>query len=263
MMSDGNTAKPKSILKKSPGPAPGPSINNNARQLAIHHANIFQTRKDLEATILESLEILSEYPTSTSSSAANPTSEDVAGFKKHVRLFQPSDYDDLVEERNVNDLCGYTLCPKPKPSSKGGKWTIRKGQIVDRHELEKWCSDDCKKRALYVKVQLSETAAWERIGMPHISIDLLGEDKSEVDRTAQKLSELQLEDQRRAAKDAAALAAERGEEEGDTSKMEKLKITLKEKETKAPDDNDAVFENEDYLRVEGHKTGEKTEKKRF
>ena len=31
-----------------------------------------------------------------------------------------------------------------------------------KHKVENWCSDDCAKKALYVKAQLSETPAWER-----------------------------------------------------------------------------------------------------
>ena len=227
----------------------------NQRNVAVQHARILQTRKDLEASILDSLIILSEYPAdrSSSCSAASPSVSDVAALKKHVRLFQPSDYDDMVEERNVNKLCGYALCPDPKPKSRGGKWTFNHGQIVDREELERYCSDGCKKRALYVKIQLSETAAWERAGIPDIQIDLLDDDLSEMEKTADQFGRLKLEDQRQAARDASELALERGEKDALSAKMKKLRIALKENEGTAPQDGEQAFDD-DHLRIEGYKT---------
>lgn len=180
----------------------------------------------------------------------------------HVRLFQPSDYDDLIEERNVNDLCGYALCAKPRrKTGSGGQWKITgSGEIVKRRDLEKWCSQQCAKRALYVKVQLNETAAWERAGIPDIHIDLLDESSSETDadKTARKLADLKIEDQRQANRDAVALARERGEREEDAMK-ERVKVTLVEKETLPPgtdagDDAKAADDEDGHLRVEGHKT---------
>ena len=69
--------------------------------------------------------------------------------------FQPSDYDALIEERHVNGRCGYTLCANaPRKQGPKAPWL--------RNKVENWCSDDCAKKALYVKAQLSETPAWER-----------------------------------------------------------------------------------------------------
>jgi hypothetical protein len=69
--------------------------------------------------------------------------------------FQPSDYDALIEERYVNGRCGFTLCANaPRPQGPKAPWL--------KNKVENWCSDDCAKKALYVKAQLSETPAWER-----------------------------------------------------------------------------------------------------
>ena len=69
--------------------------------------------------------------------------------------FQPSDYDALIEERHVNGRCGYTLCANaPRKQGPKAPWL--------KNKVENWCSDDCAKKALYVKAQLSETPAWER-----------------------------------------------------------------------------------------------------
>ncbi|EEY22143.1 DUF408 domain-containing protein [Verticillium alfalfae VaMs.102] len=175
----------KGILKQAlhgpDGPAEATFRKKDPKELALQHARILQQRKDLEAQILDSLILLSEYPaTQGRHPASDPAPSDVTGFKTHVRLFQPGDFEDLIEERNANKLCGYTLCARPKPqSSRGGPWKLmnvgsKDFGIVDRKEMERWCSQDCKRRALYVKVQLSETAAWERAGIPDIEIELMG-----------------------------------------------------------------------------------------
>ncbi|KAF4446369.1 putative RNA polymerase II subunit B1 CTD phosphatase RPAP2 [Fusarium austroafricanum] len=251
---------PKGILKK---PKSIKERDADPREIAIEHAKIIQHRKDLEAEILDSLILLSEYPLvrKPPHNAANPSPSDVADFKNHVRLFQPSDYDDLIIERNVNELCGYTLCARSRRNTgPGGQWKIASnGNIMKREDFEKWCSHQCARRAMYVKVQLNETAAWERAGIPDIKIDLLDEDKSketEVDRAARELGKLKLEEQRQAARDTAALALERGEADPSQSKSNKMNISLKEKDPKAPvtiSDKPEVYDDE-HLLVEGYRT---------
>lgn len=251
----------KSILKNSVSEAGAAARSEKeAREIAMAHAKLLQHRKELQAEILDSVVLLSEYPLvrTTAHSASNPAPSDVSGFKTHVRLFQPSDYDELIEERNVNELCGYTLCAKPRrQTGPGGEWKLTSsGDIVKRKDIEKWCSPACAQRALFIKVQLNETAAWERAGIPDIQIDLLSEDKStetEEDRAARQLGELKLEEQRQAAEDAKALALERGDR-GVGSSVDKVKVTLKEKETRAPKKEDISTQApDDHLLVEGHK----------
>ncbi|QPH09647.1 hypothetical protein C2857_000557 [Epichloe festucae Fl1] len=249
----------KSILTNSVAESGGRSAAD-AREIAIAHAKLIQHRKDLEREILDSLVLLSEYPLvrETTYSASNPAPSDVSGFKAHVRLFQPSDYDDLIEERNVNELCGYSLCPKMKRKvGRGGKWKLTgSGDIVKLEDIEKWCSAACAKRALFVKVQLNDTAAWERAGIPDIQIDLLEEDRSaesESDKTARELSDLKLEGQRQTAEDAKALALERGEHVVGND-AGKVKVVLKEKETKVPKPEEVPGRSgDDHLLIEGYK----------
>ncbi|KHN99796.1 DUF408 domain protein [Metarhizium album ARSEF 1941] len=251
----------KGILKNSTSEAgTAARSESEAREIAIAHARLLQHRKELEAEILDSLVLLSEYPLvrTTPYSAANPAESDVSGFKTHVRLFQPSDYDDLIEERNVNEQCGYALCGRPRRKvGPGGEWKLTGGgDIVKRRDLEKWCCPTCAKRALFVKVQLNETAAWERAGIPDIQIDLLNEDESaetDADRTARRLGRLKLEEQRQAARDAKTLALERGER-GIGESADKIKVELTEKETRAPKTaNPSTQSADDHLRIEGHR----------
>ncbi|KAK7213868.1 hypothetical protein V2G26_021046 [Clonostachys chloroleuca] len=115
-----------SILKKPGGSRP--TTEQDRRAIAIQHAQIIEHRKELEAQILDDVILLSEYPKSpNATSSDDPAPSDVVDFKTHVRLFQPSDYDDLIEERNVNGLCGYVLCPKArKKTGPGGSGRSRR-----------------------------------------------------------------------------------------------------------------------------------------
>lgn len=164
---------PKSILKKTtqhPAPAvppnvniPAPTTDQAARHLqtALTYAHQIQAQKAIELEILDHIEALSLLPDSSPASAA-----DVETFKTGVVLFQPSDYSALLEERNVNGLCGYTLCANsPPPVNKNRPWL--------RPEAERrFCSLDCARKAMYVKAQLNETPAWERRGGLNTEIKL-------------------------------------------------------------------------------------------
>ena len=154
-------------------PSPGRSRESRNKDTALYHAHILQQRKDVEALILTSTEALLELPSSTDSDPARPCSQDVSLVKNLLQPFQPSDYDSLIEERNINRQCGYVFCPKPnRQENTKARYRILHGKgrafdnvkFVDRRTLERWCSDECGKRALYIKVQLSEEPAWTRVG---------------------------------------------------------------------------------------------------
>lgn len=161
------------------------------KQAALYHANVLQHQKDTEFQILDALETLLDLPSSEQADPVQPSAEDVHTLKRALALFQTSDYDALIEERNINRLCGYALCPRPNktlPTSatriiiqdKGQAWDPLK--VVDRKALEHWCSDNCAKRALYLKVQLNEEPAWERAGRTGSHILLL--DENELNHSA-------------------------------------------------------------------------------
>lgn len=151
--------KPKSILKKKspqvplPASLPVPKTDEEKRrlQVAIHHAQLIQDQKAIQQQNLDAIEELSDIPV-----GSEITAQETKRFTSLVIQFQPSDYDALIEERVVNGRCGYALCPNharkldPKMS-----WARPKGS-------QNWCSNECAKKALYVKAQLDETPAWER-----------------------------------------------------------------------------------------------------
>ncbi|KAL2887124.1 putative RNA polymerase II subunit B1 CTD phosphatase RPAP2 [Ceratocystis lukuohia] len=225
------TSKLKSILKSSQildDDDTGDSAlqkqerERHAREVAIKHAQTIQMRKEIESQVLDSIVALSEFPLARSPkySAKYPSSSDIQEFKARIRLFQPSDYDDLIEERNHNNLCGYSLCPNPRIKVAGrGNWKIintgRKDfNIVPKVDIEKWCSTDCARRALYVKVQLNETAVWERAGSSILSIDLLNEGQANIESLnaiTSEMDKIKLDQDRTTVRNLQDLANERGE----------------------------------------------------
>ncbi|KUI68627.1 Putative RNA polymerase II subunit B1 CTD phosphatase rpap2 [Cytospora mali] len=275
MASEATKPPVKGILKKtksassSPPPAApeGTLGRNDPRRIAIQHALILQDRKDTESQILENITELLDLPYKANP-PSSPDPSDVATFTSLIRIFQPSDYDDLIVERNLDEnKCGYALCPNKRRKYKGaGTYKmINKGKkdfdIVETKELEKWCSQECTKRALWIKVQLNETAAWERVGLPDIVFELYPErdsekpssaaatDKSssdkdtnnEPERLAAQMARLQLNQDRKAAQDNAALALERGED-AKAAGTGKVDVVIREKrvmtEAEAPSQSD-------------------------
>ncbi|EMC93328.1 hypothetical protein BAUCODRAFT_236627 [Baudoinia panamericana UAMH 10762] len=150
----------KSILKQQPAP-PNPADEQKAkadkdrhnRSIALHHANLIQHRKDVELKIVKAIELLLDYPTSSTF-----TVDEGSRFVALVQFFQPSDYDSLVEERRIDNHCGYALCAKlPRTSTLGAAsdWKVGKGAAD-------FCSTICARKSNYVKAQLSSVPAWER-----------------------------------------------------------------------------------------------------
>ncbi|PGH05660.1 hypothetical protein GX51_02820 [Blastomyces parvus] len=165
------TARPKAIAKQRK-PAPDP----RHLAIALHHAHQIQARKDTEALILTRIEELLSFPSSPIAQASSPLPADVKAFKEALIPFQPSDYDNLILERNIDGRCGYVLCANEhrkedprakfrivwgkKGSGPGGRGKEMK--VVPKEQIEKWCSDECAERAMYIRVQLIEQPAWER-----------------------------------------------------------------------------------------------------
>ncbi|KAI1805246.1 hypothetical protein F4811DRAFT_231124 [Daldinia bambusicola] len=256
------------IEEHKPAAAPKPG----AREAAIQQARIIQQQRALEDEIQDSIIELSRLPlvgsssssSSSSFSSSNPSPDDADDFRRLVRLFQPGDYEDMIEERNTLNKCGYALCARPRVRlGPGGEYKLvnwGKGDfgIVPRKELERWCSRECARRAMYVKVQLGETAAWERAGIASIRIDLLDEPKQvkeEEDDPARRL-ERELENvERKAAQDAKDLALERGDSVNKPATTRKVKLTIREKSVKmAVQEPSLDADGENHLVLDGYKT---------
>jgi hypothetical protein len=259
----------KSILKKASYPATAPrSREDRDREVALYHANLLQHRKDLEFEILLNTETLIDYPLASAPyNASNPSAADARRFKEYLRLFQPSDYDALILERNINEHCGYTLCPNARVTDgAAGKYRLigkygkaKDFKVVEKAEVEKWCSEACAKRALYVRVQLSQSPAWERENHD-ADVDLLDEPKSEDAAITEGIETMDLgSDTESKKQDAADLALERGDQGFAARKGGLVDVEIMEKDVggvpQPPSlDDDDVSERLDsmHLNVEGH-----------
>jgi hypothetical protein len=267
---------PKSILKKSTSyPSATGSQADRNREIALYHARLLQERKDIELEILFSTEALIDYPLAKSSpaityDASSPSPADARSFKEMLRPFQPSDYDALILERNLDNRCGYTLCSNPRPrDGKGGQWRLigmggkaKDFRIAKREDVEKWCSEACARRALYVRVQLSETPAWERGASTAVpNIDLLDEPKSDEDMVMDGIENLDLNKQeaQNREREASNLALERGESSQGSGKNV-ANFTIKEKDVRGTNVKPPTLEPNElsdrmdtlHLNLEGH-----------
>lgn len=180
-----NTSPPKSRssnARRSPlkPKQKGSKPETDPRHLAIalHHAHRIQAQKDAKDLILDRILELVTLPSSPSADPAAPSTEDTQKFKTALIPFQPADYDNLIQERNIEGICGYGLCPHEhrKENSRGTfriTWGARgsgpggRGRdmnIVPKEQFEMWCSDECAERAMYIQVQLAADPVWERRG---------------------------------------------------------------------------------------------------
>ncbi|KAI1490544.1 Rtr1/RPAP2 family-domain-containing protein [Biscogniauxia mediterranea] len=285
--------KPKGILKKpttttvdsssTPAASRRQPPKPDPREVAVQHARIIHSRREVEEQIQDSIIELSRFPPSSSSSpaeydASRPAPEDADAFKRLVRLYQPGDYDDLIEERNANGLCGYALCGRARTrvSQKGEFKLVNYGRrdfnIVPKREIEKWCSQRCARRAMYVKVQLNETAAWERAGISSISIDLLEEEEEQRDskakakanevpadttaaQLAKEVENMKIEAEKKAAQDARDLALERGDTTKEKSAKRTIQVTIREKKVMMAAQEPSLTQgDEGHLVLDGYKT---------
>jgi hypothetical protein len=233
---------PKSILKKTtdltkvPSGDAGTTKADRARETALYHANLIQAQKDVESEILEALEALIEFPTDPNASTVHPSPSDVTAFTQYVLPFQPSDYDSLLEERRIAGKCGYVFCSKPpKKTSGGGKFKIvgkKKGQefkVVEREKMDCWCSVDCARRALYVKVQLDEEPAWQRRSGASPQIEVLVGDQGDYEEgRIAKVEEAKLKAQME------SLALERGDAEKPGRAERMIKEVVEKDDIAAP-----------------------------
>lgn len=257
---------------------------------------------------LETFELLSQQlptPTDPPTPASSPSARDVSLLLSHLRDFQPSEYLDLIEERNCLGRCGYALCPRPRRAHEG-PFTITTtssssggGSIARSADLNKWCSDACARRALYLKVQL-DNPSYERdagTGRMVVRLELREEPGrsgggggvvptttaaaaaatatatrgggavrgSEEDRTtlAQAMAQLEIDKQKQEKQKggAAALAGERGDPGGVFTGVSRVEVTIKESAADGPVRAPSQADGDAFLRVEGYKPSFGTGKK--
>jgi hypothetical protein len=124
--------------------------------IAIKHALLIEHQRKTSDQVLKHIELLLDFPPSSS---PTPSSSDATSFLRLIEIFQPSNFDELVEERRIDGRCAYPLCsnePRGLRLKDSETWKLKKG-------AENWCSDACARKGLFVKAQLGEVPAWERV----------------------------------------------------------------------------------------------------
>ncbi len=211
---------PKSILKTSIPSATAERDRERYRAIALEHANTIQTRKDIELEILHSIEKIIDFPP-----LLPITSNVIAQLKACLASFQPSDFDCLTEERNIESKCGYPLCPN-KPHQAPNRRLLK---LVQDYEMQMgkdagingdWCSEKCKMKSVYIRVQLSSTPAWERSGQS-AGIELLEEIEGREEREKARREVEKLESNMK------QLAIERGESRHARPETRTIQVELK------------------------------------
>ncbi|KAJ4342810.1 hypothetical protein N0V85_009839, partial [Neurospora sp. IMI 360204] len=203
----------------------------------------------------------------------NPSLHDTSQFLGLIKDFTPTEYLELIEERNCLGSCGYVLYPRPKRNYEGEyKIIMRTGNIAKTEDLNKWCCDECAVRALYVKVQLDNPSYVTDLetGRRVVKVELreerrkiegkvvaakekVGEDRETTagdkgkegeEKLASDLARLDLNRKTEIAdkaaqmqRDADALAVERGQGGGKLDRLlagQGVEVTIREKPTTGP-----------------------------
>jgi hypothetical protein len=150
------------------------------RATVLRQARDIEDRKKLQARIADLVIEAFDLPSRPDADPSEPQPSDATLFKQCLSLFQTSDLDDLIAERNIDNRCGYALCPKPnKRVNRGGSkvWNGKAGkdfELVNRAEMEKWCSLRCQERTAFARIQLGTEPAWLR-DVRAVNIKLLDE----------------------------------------------------------------------------------------
>lgn len=217
---------------------PGRFSNESKQQLQprdgrSYHARLLEQKKEHEAKVLAAIEELLESPADQDADPLQPNEADKSHVKQLLTLFQTSDYDALIQERNIEGLCGYVLCPrKHRSENTNAKYRIvvdknvGRGsfKVVERQELEKWCSDACGKRALYLRLQMLETPPWERNERSGTELELYSEN------TVEQRANPGRDDIKRLARDLGQLAFERGDKASKSFRADAVQSALVERE---------------------------------
>lgn len=80
-----------------------------------------------------------------------------------ARYIHPTGYEEVIEERNLEDWCGYPMCPKTrKQATSKYRISLSERKVFDQTELSSYCSVDCLQRSKFYSGQLSDIPVWSR-----------------------------------------------------------------------------------------------------
>ncbi|KAI9321869.1 Rtr1/RPAP2 family-domain-containing protein [Dichotomocladium elegans] len=105
-------------------------------------------------------------------------------LRQAAALLQPHTYDEIVEERVVQNWCGYPLCDRAPLQNTLSKYhiSLSRRKVYDQSELASFCSEECMQKSKYFRMQLSEDPVWirDRQATPDIHIVLMNQDLKHI-----------------------------------------------------------------------------------
>jgi Rtr1/RPAP2 family len=103
---------------------------------------------------------------------------DKATMIEAARYIQPAGYEDVIEERNIEDWCGYPMCSNERQIMNSKyKISLSERKVFDQTELSTFCSTDCLQRSRFYAAQLSDIPVWSRdAGWPDVEVIEMHED---------------------------------------------------------------------------------------
>jgi hypothetical protein len=171
--------------------------------IAIKHALLIDHQRKTQDQVLNRIELLLDFPR-----ASEPTTQDATQFLQLVSIFQPSNFGELVEERRIDGKCGYSLCanePRGLHLRDSEAWKLKKGGAD-------WCSNDCMRKGFYIKAQLGEVPAWERVPGQQAPIVLHEDDRHLAPTQTAESDEAKTRHVQKRVAERSELALERGEQ---------------------------------------------------
>ncbi|KAF9912654.1 RNA polymerase II associated protein 2 [Lobosporangium transversale] len=114
----------------------------------------------------------------------DPVSEATLG--EAANRIKQSHYQDIIEERNINKLCGYPLCSEPPRDVKGKfRISLNERKVFDISILKQFCSSRCLSASRWFESQLTEEPLYlldvdsEHLKVARVSIVPLGMELAE------------------------------------------------------------------------------------
>lgn len=83
-------------------------------------------------------------------------------LEKAVTYLQPRTFAEVIEERVVQNWCGYPLCDSEPQQLHKYKISLVQRKVFDQTELASYCSESCFMKSKYYSLQLSEEPVWFR-----------------------------------------------------------------------------------------------------
>lgn len=196
------TKTPEQVDDASKAEAEAAAQKKRHFDIAIKHALLIDHQKKTQDQVLKHIELLLDFPRSS-----QPTAKDATQFLQLVEIFQPSNFDELVEERRIDSKCGYPLCanePRGLRLKESETWKLKKG-------AGDWCSNECTRKGYFIKAQLGEVPAWERVPGQQAPIALHEDDRHLVPTPSADTDEAKAQHVQQRVAERSELALERGE----------------------------------------------------